>query len=41
MQGGKQYLSLAIGDKSIGSCVAKDTVAHEFIHSLGKKFYYN
>ncbi len=34
MIGGKQSLSLLIGNPG---CLTTDTVAHEFIHALGKK----
>ena len=36
MVGGKQYLSLKIGSQSTGTCLSKDTVAHEFNHAIGK-----
>ena len=36
MTGKKQSLSLKIGDAATGTCLTKDTVAHEFIHALGK-----
>lgn len=36
MVGGMQYLSLMIGSKIKGTCLTTDTVAHEFIHALGK-----
>ena len=38
MIGGKQYLSLLIGSPITGTCLTPDTVAHEFIHALGKIF---
>ena len=38
MIGGKQYLSLLIGSPTTGTCLTPDTVAHEFIHALGKIF---
>jgi hypothetical protein len=38
MIGGKQGLSLLIGSPSTGTCLTKDTVAHEFIHALGKLY---
>jgi hypothetical protein len=36
MVGGAQNLSIEIGNSFSGSCLTKDTVAHEFIHALGK-----
>ena len=38
MIGGKQELSIMIGSPSTGTCLTKDTVAHEFIHALGNFF---
>ena len=35
MTGGKQSLSLLIGNQNTGTCLTTDTVAHEFIHALG------
>lgn len=37
MTGGKQSLSLLIGNQNTGTCLTTDTVAHEFIHALGKR----
>ena len=38
MTGGKQSLSLWIGNQNTGTCLTRDTVAHEFIHALGNMF---
>ena len=38
MIGGKQFISLLIGSPTTATCLTKDTVAHEFIHALGKIF---
>lgn len=40
MIGGKQELSIEIGDQFSGTCLTTDTVAHEFIHALGNCFFF-
>ena len=40
MIGGKQVLSIMIGDSNTGTCLTADTVAHEFIHALAEFFFY-
>ena len=39
MIGGKQSLSLMIGNSIKGTCLTTDTIAHEFIHALGKTIF--
>ena len=40
MVGGRQSLSIQIGDSS-ATCLIEGTVAHEFIHAIGKCFLFN